>query len=189
MMNTQQTNQVTQLLLDWSRGNKAALDQLMPVVYQELRKLASGFLRGERPDHTLQPTALIHEAYLRLIEQDLPQWQSRSHFFGVAARLMRQILVDHARSHQAAKRGGDQEKLSLDEAPVFSQQHAADVVALDEALNKLATFDERKCRIIEMRFFGGMTEEETGEALGLSAVTVRRELRLAKAWLRRELSQ
>lgn len=189
-MHTPQSNQVTQLLLDWSRGDKAALDELMPLVYQELRKLASGYLRSERPDHTLQPTALIHEAYLRMIGKDIPQWQSRAHFFGVAARLMRQILVDHARTHHAAKRGGDQQKISLDDAPqVFAQADAAELLALDDALTKLAAFDERRSRILEMRSFGGMGVEETAQALGVSEATVKRDMRLAQAWIRRELGQ
>jgi RNA polymerase sigma factor (TIGR02999 family) len=187
-MQTPQSNQVTQLLLDWSHGERAALDELMPLVYQELRKLASGYLRSERPDHTLQPTALIHEAYLRMIGNDMPQWQSRAHFFGVAARLMRQILVDHARTRHAAKRGGDQQKISLDDAPqVFAQADAAELLALDDALTKLAAFDERRSRILEMRSFGGMRVEETAQALGVSEATVKREMRLAQAWIRREL--
>jgi RNA polymerase sigma-70 factor, ECF subfamily len=190
-MQTPQSNQVTQLLLDWSRGERAALDELMPLVYQELRKLASSYLRSERPDHTLQPTALIHEAYLRMIGHDMPQWQSRAHFFGVAARLMRQILVEHARTRHAAKRGGvDQQKISLDDAPqVFSQTDAVALLALDGALTKLAAFDERRSRILEMRSFGGMSVEETAAALGVSEATVKREMRLAQAWIRRELGQ
>jgi RNA polymerase sigma factor (TIGR02999 family) len=178
---------VTQLLLDWRNGNEAALDQLLPVIYQELRHLAESYLRRERSDHTLQPTALIHEAYLRLIEQDHPEWQSRTHFFGVTSRLMRQVLVEHARRHSAVKRGGQQQKVALDEAVVYSPERAAELVELDEALNRLAAFDERKARVIELRFFGGLSVEETAEALGLSVATVRRELRLAEAWLRREL--
>lgn len=189
-MHAPQSNQVTQLLLDWSRGNRAALDQLMPLVYQELRKLASGYLRSERPDHTLQPTALIHEAYLRMIGHDMPEWQSRAHFFGVAARLMRQILVEHARTRHAVKRGGDQQKISLDDAPqVFAHGDAAELLALDHALTKLAAFDERRSRILEMRAFGGMSVEETAQALGLSDRTIKREMRLAQAWVRRELEQ
>ncbi len=189
-MQTPQSNQVTQLLLDWSRGDRAALDELMPLVYQELRKLASAYLRSERPDHTLQPTALIHEAYLRMIGNDMPQWQSRAHFFGVAARLMRQILVEHARSRHAAKRGGDQQKISLDDAPqVFARTDAAELLALDDALTKLAAFDERRSRILEMRSFGGMSVEETAAALGVSDTTVKREMRLAQAWIRRQLGQ
>lgn len=186
-MSTQQSNQVTKLLHDWSQGNKGALDQLMPVVYSELRRLANSYLRSERPDHTLQATALIHEAYLRLIDQNTPRWESRAHFFGVAARLMRQILVDHARSRAAVRRGGDQQRISLDDALLFSEDQAADLVAFDEALGRLAALDERKSRIIEMRSFGGMSVEETAEALGVSAPTIKRDLRLAKAWLRREL--
>jgi RNA polymerase sigma-70 factor, ECF subfamily len=189
-MQTPQSNQVTQLLMDWSRGDRAALDELMPLVYQELRKLAGSYLRSERPDHTLQPTALINEAYLRMVGHDMPQWQSRAHFFGVAARLMRQILVDHARTRQATKRGGDQQKISLDDAPqVFAQSDAAELLALDGALTKLAAFDERRSRILEMRSFGGMSVEETALALGVSDTTVKREMRLAQAWIRRELEQ
>ena len=187
-MHTPQSNQVTQLLLDWSRGNRAALDELMPLVYQELRKLASSYLKSERPDHTLQPTALIHEAYLRMIGNNMPEWQSRAHFFGVAARLMRQILVEHARTRHALKRGGDQQKISLDDAPeVFSQTDASQLLALDDTLTKLASFDERKSRILEMRAFGGMGVEETALALGVSERTIKREMRLAQAWIRREL--
>jgi RNA polymerase sigma factor (TIGR02999 family) len=160
----------------------------MPLVYHELRRLAGGYLRGERPDHTLQPTALIHEAYVRLVEQDVPEWQGRAHFYGVAARLMRQILVDHARTRRASKRGGDQRKLSLDDAPpVFTHEDAASLVALDEALKKLAALDERQCRVVEMRAFGGMGVEETARALGVSEPTVKRDMRVAQAWLRREL--
>lgn len=189
-MHTPQSNQVTQLLLDWSRGDRAALDELMPLVYQELRKLAGGYLSSERPDHTLQPTALIHEAYLRMIGKNMPQWQSRAHFFGVAARLMRQILVDHARTRHALKRGGEQQKISLDDAPeVFAHADAAKLLALDDALTKLAAFDERRSRILEMRSFGGMSVEETAAALSVSEATVKREMRLAQAWIRRELEQ
>src|SRR3712207_999982 len=189
-MHAPQSNQVTQLLLDWSRGKRTALDELMPLVYQELRKLASSYLRSERPDHTLQPTALIHEAYLRMIGHEMPEWQSRAHFFGVAARLMRQILVEHARTRHAVKRGGDQQKISLDDAPqVFAQSDAAELLALDHALTKLAAFDERRARILEMRAFGGMSVEETAAALGVSDTTIKREMRLAQAWVRRELEQ
>lgn len=181
-------NPVTRLLMDWQHGDKAALDQLMPLVYQELRRLASRYLKSERSDHTLQPTALIHEAYLRLVEQNMPEWQSRAHFFGVAARLMRQILVDHARSRGAFRRGGDRNKIPLDDAPpIFSQEQTAELLAFDEALTKLATFDERKARVVEMRSFGGLSVEETAEVLGVSAPTIKRDMRLATAWLRREL--
>jgi RNA polymerase sigma factor (TIGR02999 family) len=183
-----QPNQVTKLLIDWSEGDRAALDELMPLVYQELRQLAGGYLKKEKPDHTLQPTALIHEAYLRLVNQSTPHFESRAHFFGVAARLMRQILVDHARTRAASKRGGSEQKIPLDDAPpLFTQDSAAELLALDEALKKLATFDERKCRVIEMRSFGGMSVEETARALGISEPTVKRETRLAQSWLRHEL--
>jgi RNA polymerase sigma factor (TIGR02999 family) len=187
-MQAPKENQVTRLLLDWSKGEKAALDELMPLVYQELRRLAGGYLKNEKPGHTLQPTALIHEAYLRLIDQNTARWESRAHFFGVAARLMRQILVDHARGRVTSKRGGGAQKISLDEAPpLYSTEDASALLALDEALKKLADFDERKCRVIEMRSFGGMSVEETARALGVSEPTVKRETRLAQAWLRLEL--
>ena len=187
-MPTPQTNQVTRLLNNWQSGDKAALDDLMPLVYHELRKLASGYLRSERRDHTLQPTALIHEAYLRMVDQDLPEWQNRAHFYGVAARLMRQILVDHARTRGASKRGGEQPRVSLDDAPpVFTHEDATSLLMLDEALQKLAALDERKSRVVEMRAFGGMSVEDTACALGVSEPTVKRDMRLAQAWLRREL--
>lgn len=178
---------ITQLLHDWERGDQDALARLMPVVYRELRKLASGYLRGERTGHTLQPTALIHEAYLRLVDQKLPAWQNRAHFYGVAAQLMRQILVEHARARVAAKRGGGGERIELEEIVGLPVARAVELVALDDALNSLAGFDQRKARVIELRFFGGLTEEETAQALGISVATVRRDLRLAEAWLRREL--
>ncbi len=179
-------NEITPLLLRWSRGDQSALAQLLPVVYQELHQLAQSYLRRERAAHTLQPTALIHEAYLRLIKQDFPEWQSRRHFFGVAARLMRQILVEHARARAAGKRGGG-EKFSLDEALTFSDEKASELVALDDALLALAQFDERKVRVIELRYFGGLSLEETADALGLSITTISDEQRLARAWLRREM--
>ena len=160
----------------------------MPLVYHELRKLAASYLKDERRNHTLQPTALIHEAYLRMVDQDLPEWQNRAHFFGVAARLMRQILVDHARTRGASKRGGEQPRVSLEDAPpVFTHENATGLLMLDEALTKLASFDERKSRVVEMRAFGGMTVEDTARALGVSEPTVKRDMRLAQAWLRREL--
>jgi RNA polymerase sigma factor (TIGR02999 family) len=181
-------NQVTRLLVDWQRGDKAALDDLMPLVYHELRNLAASYLKDERRNHTLQPTALIHEAYLRMVDQHLPEWQNRAHFFGVAARLMRQILVDHARTRDASKRGGEQLRIPLEDAPpVFTHEDATGLLMLDEALTKLASFDERKARVVEMRAFGGMTVEDTARALGVSEPTVKRDMRLAQAWLRREL--
>ncbi len=183
-----QSNEVTQLLRQWSEGDRAALDQLMPVVFQELRKLANSYLRGERSDHTLQPTALINEAYLRLIKQDFPEWQSRKHFYGVAAQLMRQVLVEHARARATAKRDGGQ-KLSLDEALNYSQDQAADLVALDDALTALAEFDQRKARVVELRYFGGFSIEEVAAALSISVATVGRELRMAQAWLHQQMSK
>jgi RNA polymerase sigma factor (TIGR02999 family) len=180
-------NEVTHLLFKWSQGNNEALDQLMPIVYQELHQIALSYLRRERPDHTLQPTALINEAYMRLIDQSLPQWQSRTHFFGVAARLMRQILVEHARRHHAAKRGGQDQKISLEETVQFSKERSAEMVSLDDALTALAAFDERKARVIELRYFGGLSIEETAEVIGVSMPTIGREQRLAEAWLEREL--
>lgn len=180
---------VTQLLLDWRQGDQAALNQLMPVVYGELRRLGASWLRREKPGHTLQPTALIHEAYLRLIDQDNPEWESRTHFFGIASRLMRQILVEHARRRATAKRGGPEQKVSLDEVVVYSPERASQLVALDEALSRLASIDERKCRIVEMRHFGGLTTEEIAQEVGISVATVGREVRIAEAWLNREMSQ
>jgi len=183
-----QSPKITRLLVEWRGGNKAALDVLMPLVYQELRKLADSYLKRERPDHTLQPTALIHEAYMRLADQRLPDWQNRSHFFGVAAQIMRQVLVDAARKHRAAKRGSGS-KTSLEESVLVSAARAPDLVALDDALLELAKFDERKVRVIELKYFGGLTIEETAEALGISDATVSRDLRSAEAWLRRYLSE
>ena len=182
------SSEVTSLLVDWQRGNKRALDQLMPLVYRELRKVAAAYLKDERRNHTLQPTALIHESYLRMVEQDFPQWQSRAHFFAVAAKLMRQILVDHARGRGASKRGGDQVRLSLDtdlETPISADER---VLTLDAALTKLASFDERKSRVVEMRVFGGMKLSDIALALDVSEPTIKRDMRLARAWLRMELS-
>ena len=181
-------SQVTRLLIDWQEGKKDALDQLMPLVYHELRKLAAGYLRNEQKAQTLQPTVLLHEAYVRMVEQELPRWESRAHFFGVAARLMRQILVDHARTRNAFKRGGEFQKIALDDAvPVFTQEDTAALLSLDSALIKLAAFDERKARVLEMRAFGGMTAADTAVVLGVSEPTVKRDMRMAQAWLRREL--
>jgi len=187
MLASDSPNQVTQLLVDWKLGDHSALDRLMPMVYQELRKLAAAYLRKERVDHTLEPTALLHEAYIRMVDQRMPEWQNRAHFFGVAARLMRQILVDKARSHKAAKRGAEMDRISLSQAPLADEFDRPTVLALDEALNKLATVDDRKARVIEMRAFGGMSVEDTALALGVSEPTVKRDLRFAQAWLRREL--
>lgn len=182
-------NEVTQLLVEWRNGNPAALDRLMPLVYEELRRLARHYMRREQPGHTLQTSALVNEAYLRLVEQRRIDWQNRAHFFGIAAQLMRRILVDHARRHQYAKRGGGARQVALDEAAVVSGQRAAELLALDEALTALAVFDPRKGRIVEMRFFGGLTAEEAAEVLGVTTRTVEREWRKAKAWLHREIGR
>lgn len=179
-------DEITRFLRRWSRGDRTALDQLMPVVYGELYKLAHSYLRRERPDHTLQPTALINEAYLRLVRQDFPEWQNRKHFYGVAAQLMRQVLVEYARTRAADKRGPGQ-KFSLDEALTFSADRTAEFVALDDALLALAKFDERKVRIIELRYFAGLSLAETADVLSLSVATIGHEVRLARAWLRREM--
>lgn len=182
------SNEVTQLLIDWSKGDQAALDKLTPFVYDELHRLARHYMRRERPGHTLQTSALVNEAYIRLVDQSVP-WQNRAHFFGIAARLMRQILVDHARAHNYAKRGGGAQKVSLDQAADLAQARATDLVALDDALNGLATFDPHQSRIVELRFFGGLTIEETAEVVGFSHATVEREWTAARAWLRREMSR
>src|SRR5262245_13487774 len=187
-MHTQTPNEITPLLLRWSRGEQAALDQLMPIVYEELRKLAHGYLSQERPDHTLQPTALIHEAYLRLLKQDFPEWRSRKHFYGVAAQLMRQILVDYARARATNKRGSGAQKLQLEEALTIFDEKGDELVALGDALDALEKFDERKVRIIELRYFGGLSLEETADALGVSVTTISQETRLARAWPRREMN-
>ena len=182
------SKEVTNLLVEWKQGNKEAMDMLTPLVYNELRRLAERYLRNERSAQTLQPTALVHEAYLRLVAQNMPDWESRAHFFGVAAHLMRQILVDHARKHRSAKRGGGAEKLNIDEIVGLGVDRPTDIIALDDSLKALAEIDERKARVIELRFFGGLSVEETAVALGVSAATVGREQRLAEAWLHRELS-
>lgn len=180
---------VTRLLADWSKGDDQALEQLAPLVYDELRRLAGRYLRRERINHTLQSTALVHEAYLRLIDQSRVQWQNRAHFFGVAAQMIRRILVDHARSHQAAKRGSGVARLTLDEALDASAPRDLDLVALDDALETLARLDPQQSRIIELRYFAGMSIEETSEVLGVSPATVKREWASARAWLYRELSR
>lgn len=181
-------HEVTQLLMDWSEGNTAALKELMPLVYRELRRLARQYLNRERDGHTLQTTDLVHEAYLKLVDQRRVQWQNRTHFFGVAAELMRRILVDHARRHKRVKRGGGVPLVSLAQANLVSRQPTVDVIALDEALTRLAKIDERKARIVELRFFGGLEVKETAEFLKISTPTVMREWKMAKAWLHRELS-
>jgi RNA polymerase sigma-70 factor (ECF subfamily) len=180
-----ETHEVTRLLAEWAKGNQHALDDLTPLVYRELRQLAASYLRKERQGHTLQPTALVHEAYLRLVDQTNPTWQSRSHFFGVAARLMRQILVDHARRKQAGKRAGL--KVSLDEAVSFQPERSRDLVALDSGLNALEKIDPRKSKAVELRYFGGLSMDEIAQTLAVSPITVRRDLRMAEAWLLHEM--
>ena len=181
---------ITRMLKDWSGGNREALDELLPFVYNELHRQAAQYLRRERADHTLQTTALINEAYLKLIDQSEVEWQNRAHFFAVAAQAMRRILVDYARMRKREKRGGDDVKFQLDEAiETPAKEKSIDLVALDEALNRLAEFDERQARVVELRFFSGMTEEETAEVLGLSPATVRRDWNMAKAWLFHQLKK
>jgi len=179
---------VTQLLVDWSNGDREAFDRLMPLVYGELRRLAGRYLSRERPGHTLQCTALVHEAYMRLVDQNRVQWQNRAHFFGVAAQLIRRILVDHARNRNAAKRGSGACRVELDEALGFSEQRDLDVLALDEALQALARMDPQQGRIVELRFFAGLSVEETAEVLNISSATVKRDWTAAKAWLFRAMS-
>ncbi len=177
---------VTVLLDAWRSGDSAALEQLTPLVYNELRRLAQRYMRSERAGHTLQATAVVNEAFVKLIDMEVP-WQDRAHFFAVAARLMRRILVDHAKAHRRVKRGGPITTLSLDEALVVGEEKDQDLVALDEALTRLAGFDERKSNIVELHYFGGLTYDEMAEALGISPATVHRDLRMAKAWLHNEL--
>ena len=178
---------VTLLLKKLSSGNQDVLAELIPLVYEELRRLAAYHLRQERSNHTLQATALVHEAYLRLVDQHHVDWKNRSHFFGVAAHLMRRILLMHARQHHAAKRGGSAQKVSLDEAVIFTRERSAELVALDELLTRLAELDPQQARIVELRFFGGLSVEETADLLGISTATVKRDWAMAKAWLAREL--
>jgi RNA polymerase sigma factor (TIGR02999 family) len=182
------TPNVTQLLIGWSNGDRAALDSLLPLVYEELRQQAARYLRRERVGHTLQTTALIHEAYLRLIDQKNVHWQNRAHFFGIAAQLMRRILVDHARTRTRAKRGGSNLRVSFNEANLLAASQDLDIVALDEALARLAELDEQQSRIVELRFFSGLSVPETAEVLRISPATVKRDWSMAKAWLHRELS-
>lgn len=178
---------ITTLLQRFARGDKQALDHLMPLVYSELQRLAGGYLRNEHRGHTLQPTALVHEAYARLVKQDHPDYQSRAHFMGVAAHVMRQILIDHARTRNAAKRGCGEIKFSLDEAGEIAVHRPSILVAIDDALQELSRKDTVKAHLIEMRFFGGLTAEESAAATGMSVTEVRRHLRIAQAWLQREL--
>jgi RNA polymerase sigma-70 factor, ECF subfamily len=174
---------ITQLLIDLTNGNRGAVNGLLPLIYGELRNLAASYLRRERSDHTLQPTALVHEAYLRLVDQTQVSWQNRAHFLGVAAQMMRRILVDHARAHKAGKRGSDFQKLSLDENIDKAVERSEELIALDEALTELSQVDELKARIVELRYFGGLSVDETAEVLGVTPVTINRHWRMAKAWL------
>ena len=186
---TPSPEEVTRLLLDWGNGNAAALERLTPLVYEELRRLAHQHMNRERRNHTLQTSALVNEAYLRLVEQRDVRWQNRAHFFSIASRLMRRILVDHARAHRYAKRGGGAIQVSLDEAAFVSQERARELIALDEALTSLAAIDLRKSQVVELRFFGGMSEDETAAALGVSPITVKRDGSTAKAWLYRAIER
>jgi RNA polymerase sigma-70 factor (ECF subfamily) len=186
---TPSPREVTQLLVDWRNGNQSALDGLLPLVYDELHRLAHNYMGRERPGHTLQTTALVNEAYMRLVNQNQVDWQSRAHFFANAAQVMRHLLVDYARRRKYAKRGGSARQITLDETALVSQERDTDLIALDEALERLAAIDLRKSRIVELRYFGGLSVEETSEVLAVSVITVKREWLKAKAWLYRELSQ
>jgi|ERR1035438_2792828 RNA polymerase sigma factor (TIGR02999 family) len=179
---------ITRLLVEAQGGNKDAQSNLASLVYDELHRLAARCMRGERPDHTLQTTILVHEAFIKLVDEGDRSWQNRSHFFAVSAQVMRRLLIDHARSRRAEKRGGMRVKVEWDETVVVSEQHCEEWIAVDEALNRLSERDPRLSRIVELRFFAGLTEEEIGEVLGISARTVKREWRVAKAWLRAEFS-
>jgi len=181
--------EVTQLLVEWRKGDGGAFDKLVPLVYDELRRIAGRYMIRERADHTLQTTAVVNEAYLRLVGQQNIEWQNRAHFFAIAAQVMRHLLVDHARSRKYAKRGGDARQVTLDEAALISAGRNPDLLALDRALDKLAAIDERKSKIVELRYFGGLSVEETAEVLGLSAITIKREWGRAKAWLYRALTE
>ena len=188
-MDTASTSRITQRLVAWSDGDPHALEALMQLVYKELRRLANHYLRSERRDHTLQPTALVHEAYLRLAGQNQVHWQNRAHFFGVAAQMMRRVLVDHARANCRAKRGGSAQKQSIDDAMCLPEKQDEEMVELDEALTRLRDIDSRKSEVVELRYFGGMSVEETAEVLGVSCNTVMRDWNMAKAWLYQELKK
>jgi RNA polymerase sigma-70 factor, ECF subfamily len=188
-MSQTSTQDLTQMLIQLSEGKSQVVDDILPLIYDELRSLASNYLRRERSDHTLQPTALVHEAYIKLIDQTQVKWQNRAHFFGIAANIMRRILVDYARKHHADKRGGDAEKLPLEEEIlIVSEGKSAELLALDEALENLARIDPQKSKIVELRYFGGLSVEETAEVLGVSEITVKRHWRMAKAWLYGQLA-
>jgi RNA polymerase sigma factor (TIGR02999 family) len=184
----EQSHNITELLLSWSNGNGNALEELIPLVYPELKRLARRYVRRESPGHTLQTSALINEAYLRVVKQQGVNWQDRRHFFAVAAQVMRRILIDHARKHQRVKRGAGACHVSLDEGAVVGEERAAEFLALDAALKQLAEIDERKSRIVELRFFAGLTVEEVAELMNLSPITIKRDWRSARAWLQNEIS-
>ncbi len=188
-MGKQGRTDVTTILKQASGGDDSAVRHLLPLVYNELRALAQSYLKQERPDHTLQATALVHEAYMKLIKQEDVEWQNRAHFFGVAAQAIRRILVDHARHHQREKRGGDRQRVHLNEDVALEDHSDLDLLALDEAMDKLADFHERASRVVELRFFGGLSREEVAEFLGISLRTVSDDWRMARAWLRRELAE
>lgn len=180
---------ITEMLIELTEGNKDVVNHILPHIYDELRRLASSYLRKERSNHTLQPTALVHEAYMKLIDQNRVKWQNRAHFFGIAAQVMRRILMDHARKHQAEKRGGEFEKLPIEEEIlIVSQDKSAELIALDEALDELAKIDPDKARIVELRYFGGLSIEETAEVMGVSVPTINRHWKMAKAWLYSQVS-
>ncbi|MGE0101510.1 MAG: sigma-70 family RNA polymerase sigma factor [Blastocatellales bacterium] len=181
--------EITQLLVAWGKGDQDAFGRLMPLVYDEMRKIARRYMNRQRPDHTLQTTALVNEAYLRLIDSSKVQWQNRAHFFAISAQVMRRILVDFARARTNQKRGGGAQKVVLDEALAISAEPGADLVALDDALNDLAVIDKRQSQIVELRYFGGLSEDEVAEVLGISSRTVRRDWSLARAWLYRQLNR
>ncbi|MGA2534957.1 MAG: sigma-70 family RNA polymerase sigma factor [Terracidiphilus sp.] len=184
-----ESQEVTLLLSALTHGDEGAASKLMPVVYNELRRLAGSYMRRERSDHTLQATALVHEAYIKLIDQRSVNWQSRAHFFGVSAQLMRRILIDHARGHTREKRGGDQKKVSLEDVVLFAERQADELLAVDDSLNALAKIDPRQARVVELRFFGGLSVEEAADVLGVSPKTIKREWSVAKAWLAADLKQ
>jgi RNA polymerase sigma factor (TIGR02999 family) len=186
---TSPPHEITQLLAEWSEGNQAALDKLYPLVYNELRRLAHGYLRRERKGHTLQTTALINEAYLRLVDQKYVHWANRSHFFGISAQIMRRILIDHARRYDYAKRGGGAQRISLDEVAVVAKERAHSLLMLDEALKTLARIDPRRSEVVELRYFGGLNNEEIAGVLKISENTVTRDWNMARAWLYQELSR
>ena len=179
---------LTELLVDWQKGDRSALERLTPLIYDELRRMAHRYLQHERNAHTLQTTALVNEAYLRLAGQEASPWQNRAHFFAVSARVMRHILIDHARRKRFIKHGGELQQVSIAEASLMSEERAAELIALDEALDELKQLDPRKSRIVELRYFGGLSLEESASALGISVMTVRRDWRAAKAWLYRQMS-